>query len=64
MGAGLRLLEEREIRIASLRQALKEGEDSGFVDYSMTDLIEEYNHFNHSSDKKVLKLCIMDLESY
>jgi antitoxin ParD1/3/4 len=39
--AGLRLLEEREIRIAALRQALKEGEDSGFVDYSMSDLIEE-----------------------
>jgi antitoxin ParD1/3/4 len=39
--AGLRLLEEREIRIAALRQALKEGEDSDFVDYSMSDLIEE-----------------------
>jgi antitoxin ParD1/3/4 len=39
--AGLRLLEEREIRIAALRQALKEGEDSSCVDYSMSDLIEE-----------------------
>ena len=39
--AGLRLLEEREMRIAALRQALKEGEESGFVDYSMSDLIEE-----------------------
>jgi antitoxin ParD1/3/4 len=39
--AGLRLLEERELKLAVLRQALKEGEDSGFADYSLSDLIEE-----------------------
>lgn len=39
--AGLRLLEERELKLAALRQALKEGEDSGFVDYSLGDLIDE-----------------------
>lgn len=39
--AGLRLLEEREIRMEALRRALKEGEDSGFTDYSLSELIEE-----------------------
>jgi antitoxin ParD1/3/4 len=39
--AGLRLLEEREIKLNALRQALKEGEESGFVDYTLTNLIEE-----------------------
>ena len=39
--AGLRLLEEREIRIEALRQALKEGEESGFTDYSLSGMIEE-----------------------
>ena len=31
--AGLRLLEEREIRVRRLRAALVEGEESGFVEY-------------------------------
>jgi antitoxin ParD1/3/4 len=39
--AGLRLLEERETKLNALRQALKEGEKSGFVDYSLKELIEE-----------------------
>ena len=39
--AGLRLLEEREIKLAALRQALKEGEASGFTNYSLHGLIEE-----------------------
>ena len=39
--AGLRLLEERELKLYVLRQALKEGEESGFVDYSLDGLIEE-----------------------
>jgi len=39
--AGLRLLEEHETRHEMLRQALKEGEDSGRSDYSLTGLIEE-----------------------
>ena len=39
--AGLRLLEEHETRLEMLRLALKEGEDSGRSDYSLTGLIEE-----------------------
>jgi len=39
--AGLRLLEEHETRLDMLRLALKEGEDSGRSDYSLTGLIEE-----------------------
>jgi antitoxin ParD1/3/4 len=39
--AGLRLLEEREMKLAALRRALKEGEESGFAAYSLDGLIEE-----------------------
>jgi antitoxin ParD1/3/4 len=39
--AGLRLLEEHEMKLAALRQALKEGEDSGLAAYSLTGLIED-----------------------
>ena len=39
--AGLRLLEERELKLIALRRALKEGEESGFADYSLDGLIEE-----------------------
>jgi antitoxin ParD1/3/4 len=39
--AGLRLLEERELKLQALRQALKEGEESGFADYSLDGLIDE-----------------------
>ena len=39
--AGLRLLEEREIRLAALRQALTQGENSGFADYSLPGLLAE-----------------------
>ncbi len=39
--AGLRLLEERENKIAVLRAALIAGEKSGFVDYSLIDIISE-----------------------
>jgi len=38
---GLRLLEERETKLQALRQALKEGEDSGRADYSMESLLDE-----------------------
>jgi antitoxin ParD1/3/4 len=39
--AGLRLLEERELKLIALRQALKEGEESGFADYTLDGLTEE-----------------------
>ena len=39
--AALRLLEEREVKLNALRQALQEGEKSGFVDYSLDALIKE-----------------------
>jgi antitoxin ParD1/3/4 len=39
--AGLRLLEEHELKLAALRLALQEGEESGFTDYSLKGLIEE-----------------------
>lgn len=39
--AALRLLEERELKLNALRQALQEGEKSGFVDYSLDTLIKE-----------------------
>ena len=39
--AGLRLLEEREIKILALRKALQEGEQSGFAEYTLSGLIED-----------------------
>lgn len=39
--AGLRLLEERESRLASLRQLLAEGEQSGLAAYSYDSLMAE-----------------------
>jgi len=39
--AGLRLLEEYEMKLSALRQALVEGEESGKADYSLTGLIDE-----------------------
>ncbi len=39
--AGLRLLEEHEIKLAALRQALHEGENSGKAEYSLHGLLEE-----------------------
>jgi antitoxin ParD1/3/4 len=42
--AGLRLLEDHETKIAALRQALKEGEDSGRSDYSLKGLIDELDN--------------------
>ena len=39
--AGLRLLEEHELKLAALRQALKDGEDSGIAAYSLSGLIED-----------------------
>jgi antitoxin ParD1/3/4 len=40
--AGLRLLEEREMKLAALRQALREGEQSGRAeDHSLAGLLDE-----------------------
>lgn len=39
--AGLRLLEESESRLAALRRALAEGEQSGAADYDYASLISE-----------------------
>ncbi len=38
--AGLRLLEEREVKLTLLRRALVEGEESGTADYSLSGLID------------------------
>ncbi|MCA1773167.1 MAG: type II toxin-antitoxin system ParD family antitoxin [Halomonas sp.] len=42
--AGLRLLEESETRLTTLRKLLKEGEDSGFEDYSYDSFICELDN--------------------
>jgi antitoxin ParD1/3/4 len=39
--AGLRLLEDNEDRLAALRRALREGEQSGRADYGYEAFIEE-----------------------
>ena len=38
---GLRLLEDRETKLAALRAALLEGEQSGFVNFSLEELNRE-----------------------
>lgn len=45
--AGLRLLEERETRLNTLRQALVAGEESGLTDYSLEDLNRELDAESH-----------------
>ena len=39
--AGLRLLEERDIKLNALRKALIDGEKSGFAEYSLNGLMNE-----------------------
>ena len=39
--AGLRLLEEHEMKLVALRRALQEGEESGFAEYSLQGLLAE-----------------------
>ena len=39
--AALRLLEEREDKIGAVRKALREGEESGFDNYSFKSVISE-----------------------
>ena len=45
--AGLRLLEEEETKLSTLRKLLEEGEASEFVDYSLSGLIEELDSETH-----------------
>lgn len=45
--AGLRLLEESETRLTTLRKLLKEGEESGFEDYSYNTFIQELDNEGH-----------------
>ena len=42
--AGLRLLEEREMKVAALRRALVEGEESGPSESSLKGLIDALDH--------------------
>ena len=39
--AGLRLLEEHEVKLSALRMALQQGENSGLAEYSLSGLLEE-----------------------
>ena len=39
--AGLRLLEEKDIKLNALRRALIDGEKSGFADYSLDRLVND-----------------------
>jgi antitoxin ParD1/3/4 len=39
--AGLRLLEEREVKLTALQKALQEGENSGLSEYSLSGLLDE-----------------------
>ena len=45
---GLRFLEEREIKLNAVRRALKEGEESGFVEYSLDELFNELDKESES----------------
>jgi antitoxin ParD1/3/4 len=46
--AGLRLLEERELKLAALRNALNEGEESGIAEYSLDAINKELDEENNS----------------
>ncbi|MDX9788439.1 MAG: type II toxin-antitoxin system ParD family antitoxin [Desulfobacterales bacterium] len=39
--AGLRLLEEKDFKMAALRRALEDGENSGYAEYTLTGLTED-----------------------
>jgi antitoxin ParD1/3/4 len=39
--AGLRLLEEKDIKLATLRRALEDGENSGYTRFSLNSLMQE-----------------------
>jgi antitoxin ParD1/3/4 len=42
--AGLRLLEQQELKLAALRRALEKGEQSGFADHSLQELLTELDN--------------------
>ena len=42
--AGLRLLEDAETRLGTLRKMLQDGENSGVADYDYDSFIEELDH--------------------
>ena len=42
--AGLRLLEEHEMKLSALRLALQQGENSGIAEYSLAGLLEELDN--------------------
>lgn len=44
--AGLRLLENTETRLQTLKKALKEGEQSGIADYKYDDFMDELDKEN------------------
>ncbi len=44
--AGLRLLEEHEVKLEALRRALIEGEESGTSDYSLQSILDELESEN------------------
>jgi antitoxin ParD1/3/4 len=44
--AGLRLLENNESKLAALRQALADGEQSGIADYSLQAIVAELDVSN------------------
>lgn len=46
--AGLRALEDQEIKLLNLRNMLQEGENSGVADYSYDSLISELDKESHS----------------
>ncbi len=45
--AALRLLEEKETKLSTLRMLLEEGEKSGMSNYTLTGLIDELNDDIH-----------------
>ncbi len=45
--AALRLLEEEEAKLATLRALLEEGEKSGIANYTLDGLIDELNDASH-----------------
>lgn len=44
--AGLRMLEDNETKVKTLRSLLEEGEQSGFVEYSYGELIKTLDQEN------------------